>query len=57
MKVSRELYQEMQNQTAPKTKSYYTIPMAFLIGGFICTLGELLRSHHRIRQRCQLLCD
>ena len=42
MKVSRELYQEMQNQTAPKTKSYYTIPMAFLIGGFICTLGELL---------------
>ena len=26
MKVSRELYQEMQNQTAPKTKSYYTIP-------------------------------
>ncbi len=42
MRVSRELYQEMQKQTAPKTKSYYTIPVAFLVGGLICTLGELL---------------
>jgi stage V sporulation protein AC len=42
MKLSKDLYQDMQKQTAPPTRSYYTIPMAFLIGGFICTLGELL---------------
>lgn len=42
MRVSKELYQQMQEQTAPKTKSYYTIPVAFLVGGLICTLGELL---------------
>lgn len=42
MRVSKELYQEMQEQIAPKTKSYYTIPISFLVGGLICTLGELL---------------
>ncbi len=42
MKVTPELYQEMQKQVSPPTKSYVTIPMAFLIGGLICTLGQLL---------------
>ncbi len=40
MKISQDLYQTMQKQTAPKTKSWKTIPMAFLIGGLICTIGE-----------------
>ena len=40
MKISRELYQTMQNQTAPKSKSWKNIPLAFLIGGLICTIGE-----------------
>ena len=40
MKISRELYQTMQNQTAPKSKSWKNIPLAFLTGGLICTIGE-----------------
>ncbi|MBQ8825087.1 MAG: stage V sporulation protein AC [Ruminococcus sp.] len=44
MKVSRELYSDMQNQVAPKSKSYKNIPLAFVIGGLICVIGQLLIS-------------
>lgn len=30
----------MTKQASHNTKSYFTIPMAFLIGGLICTLGQ-----------------
>ena len=40
MKISRTLYETMQNQTAPKSKSWKNIPLAFLIGGLICAIGE-----------------
>lgn len=42
MKVTPELYEEMQKQVSPPSKSYINIPMAFLVGGLICTLGQLL---------------
>ena len=42
MKVTPEQYQEMQKQAAPPSKSYINIPMAFLIGGLICVIGQLL---------------
>ncbi len=40
MEISPQLYQNMQDEVAPKSKSYVNIPMAFLFGGIICTLGE-----------------
>ena len=40
MEINKDLYETMQQQTAPKTKSWKTIPLAFLIGGLICTVGE-----------------
>lgn len=40
MKLSKKDYAKMVSKASPKTKSYYTIPCAFLIGGLICTLGE-----------------
>ena len=40
MNISRELYQTMQDQTAPKSKAWKNIPLAFLIGGLICAIGE-----------------
>lgn len=40
MKISQELYKTMQDQTAPRSKSWKNIPLAFLIGGLICTIGE-----------------
>lgn len=42
MKVTPELYKDMSEQAAPKSNSKVNIPMAFLIGGIICTIGELL---------------
>ncbi len=40
MKLSKKEYSEMVKKVSPPTKSYFTIPMAFLIGGLICTLGQ-----------------
>ena len=42
MKVSKQEYSEMTKQASRNTKSYFTIPMAFLIGGLICVLGQAL---------------
>lgn len=40
--VNQEQYSQMVKDASPPTKSYKTIPMAFLIGGFICMLGEII---------------
>lgn len=42
MEISPELYKDMVNKSAPKSKSYKNIPLAFLIGGGICLMGEIL---------------
>lgn len=39
-KVTANEYSEMTKQASPNTKSWFTIPMAFLVGGLICTLGQ-----------------
>ncbi len=40
MNTSPEQYLEMQKQAAPSSHSSRNIPLAFLIGGGICTLGQ-----------------
>ena len=40
MALTPKDYDEMSKQASPPTKSYRTIPMAFLVGGLICTLGQ-----------------
>lgn len=35
-------YSELVKKRSPNTKSYKTIPCAFLIGGAICVIGQLL---------------
>ncbi len=35
-------YSEMTKKASPNSKSYRNIPMAFLVGGLICALGQLL---------------
>lgn len=42
MKITPELYKDMTEMSSPKSKSYVNIPLAFLIGGGICLLGEAL---------------
>lgn len=42
MNISNEEYGELAKKRSHGSKLYKTIPMAFLIGGIICTLGEAL---------------
>lgn len=40
--VTKKEYSEMSKKASPNSKSWKNIPVAFLIGGAICTLGEIL---------------
>lgn len=40
--ITKQEYDKLTKQSAPKTKSYQTIPTAFCIGGLICVIGQLL---------------
>ena len=42
MPISKEEYQKMVDRATPPSKSYISIPSAFLVGGGICVLGQLL---------------
>lgn len=42
MNLTKEQYSELTKNASPKTKSYKTIPFAFIIGGIICVIGQLL---------------
>ena len=37
-------YQGMSDKASPPTKSYKTIPSAFLVGGLICLLGQFIQN-------------
>lgn len=40
MNLTPAEYSEMAKKASPGTKSYKTIPIAFLVGGLICMAGE-----------------
>ncbi len=40
MKVTQEQYTELTKNASCKSKSWIDIPLAFLIGGLICCLGQ-----------------
>ena len=42
MQVTPELYQDMQKQAVPRSNSKVNVLMAFLTGGVICTIGQIL---------------
>lgn len=44
MAKTKSQYDKMTKKASPNTKSYKNIPLAFLIGGLICALGEGLSS-------------
>lgn len=37
-------YQGMAKKASPPTKSYITIPSAFLVGGLICVIGQAIST-------------
>ena len=42
MRITPELYQDMQRQVLPKSNIKVNVAKAFVIGGCICTIGQLL---------------
>ena len=44
MKLSKEEYARRADQLAPKSPSWRTVPLAFLVGGSLCALGQVLRT-------------
>jgi stage V sporulation protein AC len=44
MKISKSDYQKLAKQTAPKSPILKDCALAFLVGGAICTIGQLLLS-------------
>ena len=42
MKITPELYSDMTRQASPKSNYKANIAFAFLVGGTICALGEIL---------------
>ncbi len=42
MNPTPQEYDKMVKAASPNTKSYVTIPCAFVVGGLICTLGQAL---------------
>lgn len=39
--VTKKEYSEMSKKASPNSRSWVNVPIAFLIGGGICTLGEI----------------
>ena len=44
MKLDRMEYQALCKEQAPSSPSHKTLPAAFLVGGSICLLGQILRT-------------
>ena len=44
MKLDRKEYQALCKQQEPSSPSHKTVPAAFLVGGGICLLGQILRT-------------
>ena len=45
MALTPKDYSEMTRRASPNTKSWRNIPLAFAIGGLICTLGQALTQY------------
>ena len=44
MKISKSDYQKLDNKSAPKSPLLKDCALAFLVGGAICTIGQMLLS-------------
>ena len=42
--VSRKEYMEMSKKASPPSRAWINVPVAFLVGGLICTLGEVIMN-------------
>lgn len=57
IKLSDQQYDQMIKKASPPSKSYKTVPMAFLFGGGICLLGQLFWNFYVMLGLKQSLCS
>ncbi len=48
MNISKKEYERISKNHAGKSKMYKTVPKAFLIGGFICTIGQFFINLYKM---------
>jgi stage V sporulation protein AC len=51
MKITPELYSDMTRQASPKSNCRVNVTAAFLVGGTICAIGQILLS---LLEACEL---
>lgn len=56
LQITNTEFDQMVQQIAPKSKSYKTIPMAFLVGGTICVIGQIVWDIYILMGLAQSLC-
>ncbi len=44
MKLSKQEYQKLYEKASPPSPSYKNIPIAFLVGGLLCVIGQGFRT-------------
>lgn len=44
MNITPELYSEMSKNVSPKSNSKVNVPVAFVVGGIICVIGEIIMT-------------
>lgn len=57
MKISNQDYNELVKEATPPSKVAITLPSAFIIGGFICVIGQMLADGYSALGVKQELCS
>ena len=47
MRLSKQEYKKLYQKESPASPSLKTVPRAFLVGGIICSMGQLLMSMYK----------
>ena len=47
MRITPEMYSKMSDNASPPSKSKVNIPVAFIVGGLICVVGQFLMTAYK----------
>ena len=47
MRITPEIYSKMSDKASPPSKSKVNIPIAFVVGGLICVIGQFLITAYK----------
>jgi len=47
MRITPEMYSKMSDNASPPSRSKVNIPVAFVVGGIICVIGQFLMTAYK----------